>query len=104
MFFLIIWGHNMLEKSSLVYGSSREELVEHAIRHEGATLTSSGVLSVRTGERTGRSRDARYIVLDNTTSNSVNWGDINRPYKRELMDRVWAKAKDYQKEKDSSIG
>ena len=86
----------MLEKSSLIYGSSREELLEHALKHEGAELTVSGVLSVKTGSRTGRSRDARYIVADNTTNNTVYWGDINRPFKRNLMDKVWEKALLYQ--------
>ena len=89
----------MLEKSSLEYGLSRDELVSHAIEFEGAKLTASGVLSVKTGSRTGRSRDARYIVADNTTNNSVHWGDINRPYKRVDMDKVWDKALVYVKSK-----
>jgi phosphoenolpyruvate carboxykinase (ATP) len=82
----------MLEKSSLVYGLSREELVNHAVQYEGAKLTASGVLSVQTGARTGRSRDARYIVADNTTNNAVHWGDVNRPFKRAAMDKIWDKA------------
>ena len=89
----------MLEKSSLEYGLSRDELVQHAIEFEGAKLTSAGVLSVKTGNRTGRSRDARYIVADNTTNNSVHWGDINRPYKRVNMDKMWDKALAYHKNK-----
>ena len=89
----------MLEKSSLVYGMSREDLVEHAIQYEGAESTVSGVLSVKTGDRTGRSKDARYIVADNVTNDSVNWGGVNRPFKRDLMDKVWEKALLYQKGK-----
>lgn len=87
---------DMLEKSSLVYDVSREDLVEHALQHEGAELTVSGVLSVKTGDRTGRSRDARYIVSDHVTSGTVHWGDVNRPFKRSLMDKVWEKAVVYQ--------
>ncbi len=86
----------MLDSSTLVTGWSREDLVEHAIAHEGAELTVTGVLSVKTGARTGRSRDARYIVADNTTNTTVNWGEVNRPFKRHMMDKVWEKAIQYQ--------
>ena len=89
----------MTNSGPLVTGWSREELVEHAIAHEGAVLSVSGVLSVRTGARTGRSRDARYIVADNTTSTTVNWGEINRPFKRHMMDKIWEKAQQYRASK-----
>ena len=89
----------MTNSGPLMTGWSREELVEHAIAHEGAVLSVSGVLSVRTGARTGRSRDARYIVADNTTSTTVNWGEINRPFKRHMMDKIWEKAQQYRASK-----
>lgn len=89
----------MIDRKKLIYGASREALVEHAILHEGARLTVSGVLSVTTGERTGRSRDARYIVADSVTNNSVHWGKINRPYTRDNMEKVWAKAQAYAEDK-----
>ncbi len=53
------------------------ELVEEAITRGEGTLVDSGALAADTGEFTGRSPKDRFIVCDETTENSVWWGDVN---------------------------
>jgi phosphoenolpyruvate carboxykinase (ATP) len=53
------------------------ELVEEAVIRGEGTLVDSGALAADTGEFTGRSPKDRFIVCDETTENSVWWGDVN---------------------------
>lgn len=53
------------------------ELVEEAITRGEGTLVDSGALAADTGEFTGRSPKDRFVVCDETTENSVWWGDVN---------------------------
>lgn len=53
------------------------ELVEEAIVRAEGTLVDTGALAADTGEFTGRSPKDRFVVCDETTENSVWWGDVN---------------------------
>lgn len=53
-------------------------LVEHAIRNGEGVLAKDGPLVVATGKHTGRSAKDKFIVRDDTTENTVWWGDVNR--------------------------
>jgi len=87
----------VIDKSCLVYGSSREFLLQHALEHEQAVLTQDQVLAVTTGERTGRSTRDRYIVADTNTKDNVSWGRVNQPISPVNMEKIWQKAIAYQK-------
>src|SRR5688572_6597775 len=53
-------------------------LVEAALqRHEGH-LAENGALVVRTGQFTGRSPKDKYIVREDATEATVNWGPVNQ--------------------------
>src|SRR5215510_906592 len=68
-------------------------LVEAAIhRHEGE-LSTNGALSVNTGKFTGRSPDDRYIVDDDLTHDTVDWGKINHPLSPEKFDIIFSRMK-----------
>jgi len=55
------------------------QLVEHALeRHEGH-LAANGALVVRTGQFTGRSPKDKFIVRDEGTGPTVQWGPVNQP-------------------------
>jgi phosphoenolpyruvate carboxykinase (ATP) len=57
----------------------RVNFIEEAIAGKKATLLASGALAVQTGKHTGRSANSRFIVRDDNTSESVDWGDVNKP-------------------------
>src|SRR5437588_5864202 len=63
-------------------------LVEAVIAKKEGTLSSSGAISVNTGRFTGRSPDDKYIVDDETTHNSVDWGKVNKPISEENFEKI----------------
>ncbi len=68
-------------------------LIEAAIQRREGELSTTGALSVRTGKFTGRSPDDRYIVDDDLTHDSVDWGKINHPLSPEKFDRIFNRMK-----------
>ena len=70
-------------------------LVDMAVSQSEGAVTSTGALSVRTGKYTGRSPDDRYIVYDDLTQDTVDWGKINHPFPEDKFDRLLAKMKGF---------
>ena len=54
-------------------GTNKQKLKKYAVENEGAVELSSGAISVTTGEFTGRSPNAKRIVVDSSTRDSVDW-------------------------------
>lgn len=75
-------------------------LVETAIRRSEGWLASNGALVTRTGERTGRSPNDRFIVEENSTAKNIWWGKINKPTSPEIFDRLLEKAIGYLRARD----
>ena len=68
---------------------SPAKLIEHAISHHEAYLTSTGSLSVSTGAFTGRSPENRYIVDAGEAEKNVNWNSpTNKPIDEKTYKRV----------------
>ncbi len=68
---------------------SSAQLAEQSIlRGEGA-FASNGAIVVETGARTGRSPKDRFIVDETSTSEFIDWGDINQPIAGDVFDRLW---------------
>ncbi|WP_027000918.1 phosphoenolpyruvate carboxykinase (ATP) [Eisenibacter elegans] len=66
-------------------------LVEEALRNEEGTLTDVGALMADTGKFTGRSPKDKFCVKDETTQDTVWWGDINIPLSPEHYAGIEAK-------------
>lgn len=80
---------------------SREELLAIALSRGEGVLASNKALAVQTGLRTGRSPKDRFIVKDAITENAVDWNAINQPIDPDCFDRLWRRAEDYLKTRDS---
>ncbi len=90
----------MLATAAVVFTDlSSEELVKHAIANKEATLSKEGALVTQTGKRTGRSPKDRFIVQDSQTSDTVDWGEVNRPISQATFQALWNKAQDYVEER-----
>lgn len=63
-------------------------LVEATIRKGQGQLSDTGALVVNTGKYTGRSPKDRYIVEDDLTRDTVDWGDINIPIQASAFDEL----------------
>ncbi len=70
-------------------------LIEQAIIKGQGELSSSGALVVKTGKFTGRSPKDRFIVEDDITSSTVDWGNINIPIASESYQMLYDKMVDY---------
>ncbi len=65
-------------------------LVEHAIEKGEGKLTRHGALLVDTGKFTGRSVKDKFIVRDEVTQDTIDWGKINQPMAQEHWDNLKA--------------
>ena len=63
------------------------QLVEHAIRRHEGLLAAGGPLVVRTEPFTGRSPKDKFIVRDDVTETTVNWGQVNQPITEQNFER-----------------
>ena len=75
-------------------------LVEIIINRNEGILSSTGSLSVRTGKFTGRSPDDKYIVDDDVTHDTVNWGKVNHPISEENFDKIFRRMKKHVEGKE----
>lgn len=77
-----------------------EQLINKALERKEGVLSANGALSVITGKRTGRSPKDRFIVDDEITHNTVDWGAVNQPVSPEKFEALWQKSEDYLKNKE----
>ena len=76
------------------------DLVEFSIQRKEAILSNTGSLSVQTGKFTGRSPDDRYIVHDNITKKTVNWGKVNHPISEGNFNSIFERMKKFVRNKE----
>lgn len=83
---------NTLTQKNLNLNLQPAALVEATIRKGQGKLSSSGALVINTGKFTGRSPKDKFIVKDEKTAGTVDWGNFNIPIAPEdyrlLHDRV----------------
>ncbi len=65
-----------------------EALYEAAIRRGEAELATGGALLATTGEHTGRSPKDKFIVRDELTDSTVEWGAVNQEMSPETFERL----------------
>ena len=63
----------------VVRNAPAARLYEDAIRREGAIITTSGAIAVRSGAKTGRSPNDKHIVRAADSEADVWWGPVNHP-------------------------
>ena len=74
---------------------NNEELISEAVKNNEGVIASNGAFSTSTGPRTGRSPNDRFIVDEPTTSDLIDWGDINKPFNAQKFDLLWDKVEKY---------
>ncbi len=84
-----------IENAKVRYQLSSKELHDITLKLGQGEESSSGALSVNTGEFTGRSPKDRFIVKDEVTNDKVWWGNINIPFSPEKFDALYDKVTDY---------
>ena len=67
------------------------QLLEHAVRRHEGLFASGGAYVVRTGRFTGRSPKDKFIVRDDATESTVQWGPVNQPMSEAEFNRLYSK-------------
>ena len=68
-----------IQNENIHYQLTPAELTQQAVDRKQGALSSNGALVINTGEFTGRSPQDKFIVLDELTEHSVDWGGFNTP-------------------------
>lgn len=78
---------------------SVKELIQHALGDNEGVMSNTKALVVNTGKRTGRSPKDRFIIKDEYTSKTVDWGKINQPISEKIFNHLWEKTIKYLSDK-----
>ncbi len=97
-------GHHGLQNLNMEYWTlTTPALVERIVSRREGVLAHEGAVVVRTGIHTGRAANDKFIVQDNETNSSINWGKINRPIDESYFDRLFLRMNAYFQGRDIFI-
>ncbi|MCB2308924.1 phosphoenolpyruvate carboxykinase (ATP) [Clostridium estertheticum] len=91
---------NIKNYKNLYRNISIPKLIEFAVKREEGVLSDKGALVVNTGKYTGRSPNDRFIVKDNITKDTVNWGKGNLAIDEHVFDEIYNDVLSYLNQKD----
>ena len=89
-----------INPSKIYRNLSVDHLVQTAVARNEGVVNSTGSLSVNTGKYTGRSPDDRFIVYDDKTRSTIDWGKINHQFQSEKFEKILEKMKHFVDGKD----
>ena len=78
-------------------------LAEQAVTRGEGKFASNGAIVVETGARTGRSPKDRFIVDEPSTSESIDWGDINQPIAADVFEQLWDRVQVHLSEREKFL-
>ncbi len=87
----VLEDHGIRHTNEAHWNLGAVRLVEQAIKRREGHLSSGGSLVVRTGQFTGRSPKDKFIVKDEITDSTVQWGTVNQPMSETQFDRLYAR-------------
>lgn len=73
---------------SVYWNSSIAVLYEEAVKRGEGVVADHGPLVVETGKHTGRSPNAKFVVREPSSEDSIWWGSVNRPFDSGDFDRL----------------
>ncbi len=79
-----------------------EELIEAALKRNEGEQSSNGAFVATTGKRTGRSPKDKFIVRDDVTENTVDWG-TSQPISQDKFQGLWERTLDYLRLKETFV-
>src|SRR6187399_1537001 len=99
----IFLQHLSLDPDKVHYMMTPAELIEATILQKQGVLNDTGALCIETGKFTGRSPKDRFIVVDDMTKDTVDWGVINKQIDEEKYALIKKDILEYIRKKDLYI-
>ncbi|KGX89506.1 phosphoenolpyruvate carboxykinase [Pontibacillus halophilus JSM 076056 = DSM 19796] len=90
----------LLEQDHMLKNLSVAELVEKILSRNEGSLTNTGAIRTTTGAYTGRSPRDKFIVKDEETEHTVDWGAVNQPISENVFHQLYEKVMDYLSNKE----
>ena len=79
---------------------SVDEMVKLTTERKEGIINSTGSISVNTGKYTGRSPDDRFIVYDDKTHDTIDWGKVNHQFPTGKFEKLLEKMKKFVENKE----
>ncbi|MCJ7716590.1 MAG: phosphoenolpyruvate carboxykinase (ATP) [Anaerolineales bacterium] len=80
-----------------------DEYYQESLSRNEGVQTPQGALVVRSGERTARSANDKFIVKEDGSAEDISWGEYNIPFREEDFNRIFDKMRQYLVGKDIFI-
>ena len=93
-------AHGLTPSGEVHWNLEAPELIDMAAAAGEGVLSAHGVLVTRTGSRTGRSPNDRFIVREPATEDDVWWGEVNVPTTYEVFKRMRAQVQEHLSNRD----
>ena len=84
----------LLSEGRTHFNLSPALLVEHSIRRNESKMASNGAIVGYTN-RTGRSPKDKFVVRDEMTEHTVNWGTVNAPFEPDKFDALYVRVMEH---------
>ena len=81
----------------------RDQYYQEALFRNEGIKSKHEALVVRSGQRTARSAADKFIVREAGSESDISWGEYNIPYNEAAFNKVFARMKEFIKDKDLFI-
>ncbi len=93
-------GLGLTKLGNVFWNCSMPVLVEESVKRGEAQIASNGGLVAYTGKRTGRSPKDRFVVRNQATVDTVDWGAVNQPIEQATYDALRQRVVEYLQGRD----
>ncbi len=92
--------HGVVHTARIRWNLTTAQLYEEAVLRGEGMVGHRGPLVVETGRHTGRSPKDKFFVREPTSSELIDWGDVNVAIEPEVFDNLYSKAMAYLQHKE----
>ncbi len=93
-------NHGLSNLNCVYWNLPTSALYEEALHRREGSIAYHGPLAVDTGKHTARAANDKFVVMEDSTSGNIWWGQYNRPFSAEKFSNVMTRMQAYLQERD----